>query len=474
MYVSRSYISNIKINNAISKKEFGLLNVSFHPQANLRPPAFWKELRADSLNAKEKHTYQLYDSLAPKLKVMNTLFHTLEGFLEGKFKVGSFYLPVEYLMKVNAYEGTRLGMGIETGENISKHFTLGGYFGYGLNDNAAKYGAYLQTNLIPPKEGFLKFSFKQDLVEPGSANFIKSLAPSVGNESYRNWNTSRMDSVRQYKVEFTMRPSHFSQLSVFLQQQNRSSTYGYRFIAAQDATTPSKSFTVAEVGLQWRYAFKENYLQIGNGKVVTSYTYPQIDIFASKGVSEWLSGRYNFTKLEARINLQQRTRWLGTTTIQLDGGKIMGDVPYPFLFNALGSNLPGASVLNNFVIQNYFQTMGLYEFASDQFAYLFLSHNFGRFAGMKSKIFRPELVFAHNMGVGSLANKEKHIGANLSTLDKGFFESGLLLNNLIRFKYVKKMFYFGIGAGAFYRYGTYAFVNPSDNLVYKINLTVDF
>ena len=117
--------------------------------------------------------------------------------------------------------------------------------------------------------------------------------------------------------------------------------------------------------------------------------------------------------------------------------------------------------------------MGFYEFASDRFAYFFLNHNFGRLTGTKHTIFRPELEVVHNMGIGSLSNKSDHHGVAFSTMEKGYLESGLILNNIIRFKYVK-LFYFGLGAGGFYRYGNYALPREADNFAFKMIMTATF
>jgi hypothetical protein len=471
-YISRSYINNIAIGNSIPKKEFGLLNVAFDVNANRQKEEFWKLKRLDSLSVKEKNTYRFYDSLGPKLKLLNGFVKAFEGLALGKFKAGAFYLPIEHFIKINQYEGTRLGFGIETGERFSKLFSLGGYAGYGFKDKAWKYGGSLQFNLLPAKDAFLNFSYKQDLSEPGNSNFIKGPEPPLGNESYRRWNTSRMDSITQYKVELSLRPLRFSQVSLFAQQLTRNPAYAYKFVTDADMAGSKQNYTVGEVGFQWRFAFKENYTQIGNSKVVTGYTYPQLNLSASKALPDFLNGQYNFTRIEAKIDYQKKIRGLGQTTLQVSAGKIIGDVPYPFLFNGKGSNA-GKSFNDYFVIQNYFQTMGLYEFASDEFANLFFSHNFGRVAGMKSEFFRPELVVSQNIGLGSLKNKDKHQGINMATMEKGFYESGLSLNNLIRFKYLD-LLYFGIGAGAYYRYGSYALPKQSDNVAFKINLTTDF
>jgi hypothetical protein len=294
----------------------------------------------------------------------------------------------------------------------------------------------------------------------------------VGSESIRNWLAYRMDSVRQYRADLGIRPARFSQVNLFVQHQQRTPVYGYSFITASDALGLHKTFTATEVGIQWRYARNESYIQIGNGKAVTKVVYPQINFLLSRGMNGVWNGQYDFTKMEVRVDQQWIIRRFGKTTVQFDAGKVIGAVPYPFLFNGKGANLEG-SFRSNFVVNNYFQTMALYEFASDQFVYLFLNHNFGRITGNKLKYFRPELSIVQNSGVGSLQNLSSHQGVVLKTMNKGFYETGLMFSNLLRFKYLN-VFYYGLGVGAFYRYGPYELPNTSDNLAYKIIISISF
>lgn len=53
-------------------------------------------------------------------------------------------------------------------------------------------------------------------------------------------------------------------------------------------------------------------------------------------------------------------------------------------------------------------------------------------------------------------------------MEKGFFESGLLLNNIISSPFS------GIGVGAIYRYGPYAMDDVKDNLKIKLTLSIAF
>lgn len=104
---------------------------------------------------------------------------------------------------------------------------------------------------------------------------------------------------------------------------------------------------------------------------------------------------------------------------------------------------------------------------------LFLNHNFGRLTSTKNKTFRPELSLMQNIGYGELRNAVRHEGMPFKTLEKGYFESGLVITNLVRFSYVN-LIYIGLGGGVFYRYGHNALEKESDNYAYKLALTFSF
>jgi len=464
-YVSRSYITNIHIGDTISKKEFGLANVEFAPEANRRDSTYWGEHRTGSFDTKDRNTFHALDSIGGKLSGLQTAFKILEGLFVGRFRVGSFYLPTEYLIRFNQYEGVRLGFGFQTGEKISKRFMLEAYGGYGTRDRALKYGGAFQFNLSERHDMHIKLSYQRDVSEPGKQNFLKAGGSVNGNESLRSWMTSRMDSVEQFRAEFQVRPFHFSQLSMFLQEQKRNPTYPYSFANDNDGSTRTQ-FDIVEAGLQWRFAFRETYTQIGQTKIITNTAYPQFNIYASRGFRDLLDGQYEFNKIEVRFDHQFVTRGFGKTTLQVNTGVVDGQAPYSVLFNGKGSKF-SESVLNNIVVNNTFQTMGLYEFISDRYASLFLHHNFGRLTGNKSRFFRPELSVVHNMGIGSLNRPGNHTGIAFNTMEKGFYESGIVVSNIFRISYVD-LVYFGFGVGGFYRYGNYSLPNNSDNAVFKL------
>jgi len=67
-----------------------------------------------------------------------------------------------------------------------------------------------------------------------------------------------------------------------------------------------------------------------------------------------------------------------------------------------------------------------------------------------------------------LDNPGTQFGITYKTMDKGYYESGLELNNLLKSGFVH------IGVGGYYRYGPYAFSLPIDNFVVKLTITISF
>lgn len=470
-YYSRSYLSNIRIGPEINKKDFDLLNVSFDRQANSQPDDFWDSHRLDQLSKKESNTYKRYDSLGTKLKSLNTMMKFAEGLLVGKFRAGGFYLPVEHLFRFNQYEGLRMGLGLQTGESISRLFSLEGYGAYGLKDKALKYGAAVRINMNERTDAFFRVSYLKDVMEPGVPGFMKGPALN-GGESFRRWLTARMDSVYQLRGEFSFRPFPFSRVQVYLEEQRRNPAYPYQYQTPSDTTIRLKEFTSASIGLQWRYAFRESFTQIGNSRIVTNTANPQLQMAVSRSIAGLLDGQYDFTKIEVRFDHNINWSAGGKTIYELTGGFSWGQIPYPFLYNGKGT-LYENTLSQGIFIHNYFQAMGLYEFASDEYACLFLEHNLGRLAGTRSEYFRPELTLVQNIGWGSLKNRALHQQVSFKTMEKGYYETGIMITNILRFRYIS-LLHFGLGGGVFYRYGPNALSTSSENTVWKLFMSVSF
>jgi len=160
-----------------------------------------------------------------------------------------------------------------------------------------------------------------------------------------------------------------------------------------------------------------------------------------------------------------QTRRLGQLFINLSAGSTWGDLPYPYLYAGRGSLSEAGNLL---WVANHFQTMGVYEFVSDTYANVFLTHNFGKLlAQPKTSFFQPDISLVQSFGIGSLRQPDYHQKVTFQTMERGFFETGVTIDNLLRVR-VLKLFYLGAGTGVFRRWGSYAFSQNQQNWALRV------
>jgi hypothetical protein len=108
------------------------------------------------------------------------------------------------------------------------------------------------------------------------------------------------------------------------------------------------------------------------------------------------------------------------------------------------------------------------EFASDQFISGFFQHDFGSF--FKIKKFSPRFVIIQNMLFGKMSsnNISNQREITFKQANKGYFESGLQINNLLVLNTG------GYGIGGYYRFGHYSTSEWKKNLALKLTLSLLF
>lgn len=79
---------------------------------------------------------------------------------------------------------------------------------------------------------------------------------------------------------------------------------------------------------------------------------------------------------------------------------------------------------------------------------------------------RPELSIVHNFGFGWLQDPSRHSGIPFKTMKHGFFEGGIVFDNILVLSNM------GLGFGTFYRYGSTASMEPLQNFYFKMAISV--
>ncbi len=453
----RSYLQDIEINGNISRKNFSQVEILVDPGASQKGNEFWEGYRVDSLTAREKRTYEYLDSLG-KAENFDRKARNIETMLTGKIRIGLLDVELNKIFRYNQFEGGYLGLGVTTNRRFSEWVRLGAYGGFGFRDETPKYGGAVSFFPLPKQEMELRFIYRYDIKESGGVSLFDDNSMMMY-ERFRNFLVLNMDyeEMKQVSVSFrTMKYWKFySALSQFQQ------TTGFRYFYNRGAELNNdltSSFNFAEVTLGFRYAYKEKFLRNARTQISLGTNYPVIYFQYAKGLSAALKGNYSYDRFDIKITKSFYTKYFGKTSLCLNLGIINGKVPCTELFT-------GNASYRQFTIYtpNSFATMRMNEFLSDRYASLYLTHNFGKLL-MRYKWFQPEIAVASNVVYGKLKNPGLHKLITFQTLEKGFFESGILLNNLINIGLAN------LGFGGYYRYGAYSFDRWQENLSLKFSL----
>jgi hypothetical protein len=181
------------------------------------------------------------------------------------------------------------------------------------------------------------------------------------------------------------------------------------------------------------------------------------------GFNNILGGQFLYNRFDLKINKSIFIKYFGTTSLTFTAGLIDRDIPYVNLYNS------NASFIRSFTFYSpgSFATMRMNEFTADRYAALYISHNFGKLL-FTSKHFKPEPELVTNLGIGSLSHPENHIKEGIKSYEKGYFESGLVINKILRLGVTN------LGFAWFYRYGPYSMPTAKENMAYKITFQFVF
>ena len=203
---------------------------------------------------------------------------------------------------------------------------------------------------------------------------------------------------------------------------------------------------ITAIDFKVRIAPGERYMLTNKGLVTVTPGKPIIWLSYQKALNGVLDCPFNYDKLQLQLTHSWIIRYLGKSKLTLQAGYLFGDTP-------LFENFDIFANYDDFGLYSTesFATMRINEFICDKFVLMFFNHNFGKF--FKTKRFSPDFIFETNIGWGETSMKD------------GYFESGLILDNVLNVNVSH------IGLGAFYRYGAYSFDKVIDNFAFKLKIS---
>ena len=464
--IGKSYLTDIKINPEVKKREFSEVMINVDENAGFRDEQFWSHQRIDSLNQRTQATYAFMDSITQGNDIFDrVLGATSELAQNGTFPIGKISLDLGRIIRYSQQKGWYFGLGVFTNSHLSRVIQLNAFGGYWIRMRGWDYGGSTVFTLNRQRQMLLRLNFYNRSEAIGEFHGMQESYNLLGQSDYR-FTFYENISVRQlaYEVAYETRFARYFKAFVTLGRYHNS--YWEQFYIYPEDVKNEAIYTTGEVKL--RFAFNEKFISDTKGLRSLGTNAP-IVWFSYKHCFKGLLGSAdNFDRFKLQIEKNFYTHTLGITQVMLQAGYATETCPVMETFSPIGSKVkfglysPGS-----------FSTMYENEFFCDRYAALFLSHNFsGLLWSPKTKFFKPELTIATNLAWGDMRRNGNQpinnfkTGKTANPMNKGFFESGIVVNGLLSTPIAK------IGAGVFYRYGHYAFPKTWDNFALKISATI--
>lgn len=346
--------------------------VTMEEDVQVYDEAYWQEHRHDTLSATEMNVYRMIDTLRyiPMIKLMTDAAKIAAT---GYFKLNNYVDIGHYstFFGNNNIEGVRLGIGGKTRIGLSKHFTFGGYYGYGLDDERSKYQVYGDFILSRKQWTKLRVEKQREIDQ------VWLLNRDIQGGSFF-YTFSRFGTLTQpflfdkYRISLTRQMRSGWQQTIDLKQQSFQPQFdfNYRTSEINDPLTTRSNFDITEVKISTRWGKDEIFVMNDNDRIsLGTVRWPAITFTYTYGIKGLFGSDFEYHKLGLRVEKRQKLAALGVSRYQFNAGMVIGDLPYPLLYNTIGNETP-------FYVNFAYNLLNFFDFTADRYAELRYRHSF--------------------------------------------------------------------------------------------------
>lgn len=469
-FFTQNDIKDVEVNAKLKRREFSDVVLDVDYEADKRNDDFWLKYR-DSLTAKEQYTFMLYDSIGKYIREdtsisflssisSNKIVEIAKILIAGKVPIGCINIDLNKLYNYNLYEHSRWGLGLETNDKLSRWISVGGYFGYGVEDNGWKYGGNLNFYFDRYKNRNLGFAYSQDLEAAANTSFNKYQLVSFNNNI--NYTFSRFQSVRKAEAFYTTPLIRYTTAKLSLSYSRESYLYTNDGLLYPHRDNVAPGFTAdfaeASLSLEWKYKQQRIRTPDFEFQVNRSSSLPTIRLLYTRGLSLFNADK-EFNRLQVEYTQHITTRNFNQFSIYASAGHVSKHAPYSRMFNVIGTG--------NFIyyFNNSFLTLHPYSFTTTDYANLCLRYNWNK-SLWNFKLSKPQLSFQLNSIIGTAHGITTVDGIGIQAPEKGIMEGAICINDLLIYNITK------IGIGAAYRLSSYNSPSPADNMAVFFNLRI--
>lgn len=457
--IGKGYLYNIRINPELDRSDFSEILIDAAPDAARRDEDFWTTHRIDSLSERTAATYAFVDSISKHVVDLDLMLNLAERItFNTAVPIGMLDVKLGQLFNYSFSKGFGFGLGVATNERFSRLIQLNAYGSYWLIVKRPDFGGGIHFVLSRRRQAMAGLQFSQGSDAIGSFEGFSETGSMLSPSNYK-YLYENVD-VYQRKVQASLSSRIGEHLKGFINLSLCDKNYQKAYYISADSLAQAR-YATAEIKL--RFAYKEKFVQTANSIRSLGTLYPIVWFSYMRSFKDILGCPYAFNRYKMQLTKNFYSCRFGVTQILMQGGWVDGAAPVVEAFDLIGTAdafglySPGS-----------FSTMRCDEFFCDRFAALYLSHNFGGLLlPSRSSWFKPELVLATNIGWGDMKRAESSATKNFQTMEKGYFESGFVIDGLLNVSIVKA------GLGTFYRYGPYSFDHVWKNFAWKLSLSIN-
>ena len=329
---------------------------------------WWEDARTTPLTSHEQGIYEMVDRVqaSTAYKVVYSLTDMFStGYLQNR-NIGIGFGPWARTITFNDTEGLRTQLGFRTTKEMSTKFRLSGYAAYGWKDHEFKGRATAEYMIRRDITRKLRIQYKKDFQQLGQGTGLLK-ENNIFNSLLAKSSYNKQSMVQSAFVEYTHEFSP-SFNSVFVVENRRMWGNDEVPLLKQDNTL-DPWFSSNQIIMKARFSKDET---VSRGVFSKSYVYTRhpvltLSLTAGQWGNDWAANLY--AKPEFMVDWNFPAGPAGSGMLHLDGGMVLGDVPYPLLKVHEGNETMFHNTLS-------FACMDYYQYASDRWVSFFYEHNF--------------------------------------------------------------------------------------------------
>jgi hypothetical protein len=410
----------------------GVEKVVVQKGANEKGDEFWDKNRHDTLSENEKNIYLMVDSVK-NVPAFRTFIDVIQLAFTGYKEVGLFEIgPYFNAYSFNKVEGHRFRVGGRTSNNFSTQVMIDGYLAYGLKDERFKYGGGVLYFLSKEPRHSVSVNYSLDVEQLGLSQNAFSEDNILSSVLRRNPN-DKLTGVEEIKVGSER--FWFNGFSNTLTVTNRTmrplGSIQYNQKLDNGTIVPVGSIRTTEIGLKTRFAYQEAFVAGEFDRISLGTEFPIVELNMGFGIKGIFGSDYDYTKVALSVSDNIKLGTFGKTEVKAQAGKYFGTLPFTLLEIHNGNE-------TYFFDNAAFNLMNFFEFISDEYVSLMVTHHFEGFFLNKIPLMRRlkwrEVVTGRAV-VGSLEDKNKQtleLPRNMYELTGPYAEAAVGIENIFK------------------------------------------